>query len=80
MKRLLIISVTLFLGCSSIPSGGPDYETPELPGQKDWVNKSSIDSTAEISPEWWRGFADEQLEKLVSKVRENNADLKIALS
>jgi multidrug efflux system outer membrane protein len=69
--------VTVMVSCSV----GPKYERPELQGKKSW----SETSPAELAPskviqmDWWTGFGDPYLDKLVKEAVSGSFDLKILL-
>lgn len=76
-KRLLVvlISTGLVAGCSV----GPDYQRPEISlserflGQ-DVVEQRPVSSTADLI-DWWAGFGDPQLTRLVTLSLQQNLDL-----
>ncbi len=76
-KRLLVvlISTGLVAGCAV----GPDYQRPEISlserflGQ-DVVEQRPVSSTADLI-DWWAGFGDPQLTRLVTLALQQNLDL-----
>ena len=72
MRRALGL---LFLaGCTTV---GPDYQRPEMPLPAEYP-AAAEKAEPQIPPEWWKLYADAELDALVAEVRSRNADLRIA--
>jgi outer membrane protein TolC len=75
MKILSQFLIVLVLTACAV---GPDYERPATISDKDYAEK--LDSTEQISLEWWKGLGDTQLNELVAKALKANTDIRIAVS
>ena len=74
-------AVLLLLGVSACVSNrgvGPEYEVPEAPLPAAFGEDAG--AATERREEWWRAFADPQLEALVHGVREHNRELGAGLA
>jgi multidrug efflux system outer membrane protein len=65
--------VVLASGCAA----GPDYQRPATPEPAAFTH-GSVGRTTAIETNWWRGFNDSELERLVTLASTNNHDLRIA--
>lgn len=54
----------------------PDYRRPDTPTKASW-SQQNVSATETIVPDWWRGFHDPYLDKLVNTAIQGNFDLKI---
>ncbi len=70
MKPALAFATLLLGGCATPVPRGP----APPPG---WIHSPS-NSTA-LSGEWWRGFGDPALDRLIGEAWQNNPDLQVAL-
>lgn len=70
---LLVLFAALASGCAS----GPDYQTPATPPLSAFPAGVGS-STATIETNWWRGFNDPLLERVVTQASTNNHDLRLA--
>ncbi len=70
----------LFGGCAHLPMVGPDYERPEVPEAKEWIEKDDprIKIEAADFSTWWKVFDDSVLETLVARGYQQNLPLQIA--
>ncbi|MDY6987904.1 MAG: efflux transporter outer membrane subunit [Thermodesulfobacteriota bacterium] len=82
MKASLAIRLSFFMAMAlSACSVGPEYERPELQEKKAWGERGS----AELAPsrviemDWWTGFGDPYLDKLVKEAISGSFDLRILL-
>ena len=57
---------------------GPDYERPVVPSAAAFPELTP--SAGEISAEWWKGFAEPELDRLVGLALVANTDLRIAVA
>lgn len=57
---------------------GPNYERPVVPSAAAFPE--SAPSAGEISAEWWKGFAEPELDRLVALALVANTDLRIAVA
>jgi NodT family efflux transporter outer membrane factor (OMF) lipoprotein len=57
----------------------PVYERPDTPAKPAWSRQddAAVAAAESITPEWWRGFRDPQLDALVAKAIAGNFDLEI---
>jgi NodT family efflux transporter outer membrane factor (OMF) lipoprotein len=57
----------------------PVYERPETPAKTEWTRQGSITvSPAEtVQPNWWQGFRDPYLDKLITQALSGNYDIKV---
>ncbi|MDD2357845.1 MAG: efflux transporter outer membrane subunit [Thiovulaceae bacterium] len=69
-KILLCSVMLLFAGCSF----APQMKTPDI-ALPTSVSKKSVN----IDTQWWRGFGDQNLNKLIAEALKNNDDLKLAV-
>jgi len=68
-------TVLLFNGCAA----GPDYHAPKTESASVFANAAQTNVAAgETAAEWWRGFNDPQLNRLISRSVSSNHDLRIA--
>jgi NodT family efflux transporter outer membrane factor (OMF) lipoprotein len=76
-RLLFIFGLVLMGGCAQL--AGPKYESPSAPQKDLWKSSKSSDVSARdaINLDWWRGFGDKDLDKLVEKALRQNIDLKI---
>jgi NodT family efflux transporter outer membrane factor (OMF) lipoprotein len=76
----LIALAFLVSGCAHLPMVGPDYERPEAPEAKEWIQKDDprIKSEAADFSTWWTVFDDPILDTLVERAYQQNLDLRIA--
>lgn len=76
LKALLgIAAVLLLTGCMV----GPDYKTPETEVPESFVNRNGKDYTSDaIEIEWWQGFRDPTLDRLIVTALAGNYDIQIA--
>lgn len=72
----LALVVTL-AGCAV----GPDYQRPELALPDHYPDANVADTTdGEITPDWWTLYGDAELDHLISRALQNNADLRRAVA
>lgn len=79
MKRFLALaSLTALAACATV---GPNYQSPapRAPAQAPFVSGVSPAFTRDEPPgEWWRLFADPELDGLIRQALANNTDLRVA--
>jgi len=65
-------------GCASL--SGPAYERPKAPPKAQWseLEGRELTATEVIQPDWWTGFGDPELDKLIDRAVNEGLDLKIA--
>jgi multidrug efflux system outer membrane protein len=74
---LLVDVIFLVTGCTV----GPNYKPPQMEMPQEWQHSSEeVFSTVSDAnnAEWWKIFADEDLDKLVRQATGNNRDIKAA--
>ena len=78
--RLLIYIMVVLASVAFLLHGckmGPDYTRPETPKSDSWrVTASTAESIANLP--WWELLKDQELQRLVRMVLEENLDLQIA--
>jgi NodT family efflux transporter outer membrane factor (OMF) lipoprotein len=55
-------------------------EVPAVPEKTAWRAVPEVSAAAVIEPDWWRGFGDDDLDRLMQQALEDNTDLAIALA
>jgi outer membrane protein TolC len=75
--RFSLLAVMALIGCSV----GPKYERPEVEGKKTWdeTRAAQLAPSQIMEMDWWKGFADPYLDKLVKEAVSGSFDLKILL-
>lgn len=70
--------------CAALVAGCADvsmrpYDRPESPAKTTWSRQpaTSVSASETITPDWWKGFKDPQLDALVGKAIAGNFDVKI---
>ncbi|MDA0782770.1 MAG: efflux transporter outer membrane subunit [Rickettsiales bacterium] len=80
MKNITLILTLILFGCTV----GPDYVRPSIQPPESFVSQDVLKSLndgkdeQDISPDWWTGFEDETLNKLVEEGIANNFEIKAA--
>ncbi|MGH8570470.1 MAG: efflux transporter outer membrane subunit, partial [Gammaproteobacteria bacterium] len=73
---VLALNLALLSGCALL---GPDHQTPTTELSTAFANANQPGlSTVPVHTRWWRGFKDQQLERLVALAVAGNPDLRIA--
>jgi NodT family efflux transporter outer membrane factor (OMF) lipoprotein len=78
IQRIFAMMAALLLAaCADV--GMRPYQRPEAPAKSAWSNPASLPiSKAElIVPDWWRGFGDPTLDRLVERAISANIDLAV---
>lgn len=73
LSALAPVVVALLAGCTM----GPDYRRPELALAAGW-RVTPADAADLANTEWWQGFGDEHLARLIDAAIDANKDLRIA--
>jgi len=75
-RALLACSLLNIAACTTV---GPDFVQPEAPLSEQWLDEDAehFRVTSQELTDWWRGFEDPVLEKLVRLAHERNNNLKI---
>ena len=72
-SRLSALLAVFMLGaCADISM--PDYRRPDTPVKASWSRPSAADV---IAPDWWKGFGDPTLDRLVDSAIAGNIDVRI---
>jgi NodT family efflux transporter outer membrane factor (OMF) lipoprotein len=71
-----LLAAGLLTACAAV---GPDYEQPEIATPATFGAGAAESVDAEQIAQWWRGFGDEQLSRLVDEVLGQNLDLASAV-
>ncbi|MFC6672963.1 efflux transporter outer membrane subunit [Marinobacterium aestuariivivens] len=82
---LFLLAGFLLTGCGAYEKGHAEYQRPELPEKTDWVGPGpeletqpvQVSASETIQPDWWRGFDDRYLDRLIDSALTGNLDLKI---
>ena len=72
-STLAALTLLTFAGCAV----GPSYRQPKTPEPAAFGNATST-TNGEIETNWWRGFNDETLQRLILFASTNNHDLRLA--
>lgn len=76
IARWLIPTASLLLtACANL--AGPDYTTPELPEKDNWSVPREEGAQDLIRLDWWTGFGDPYLDRLIERAIADNLDLHI---
>jgi NodT family efflux transporter outer membrane factor (OMF) lipoprotein len=78
IQRIFAMMAALLLAaCADV--GMRPYQRPEAPAKSAWSNPASlpISKTELIVPDWWRGFGDPTLDRLVERAISANIDLAV---
>jgi NodT family efflux transporter outer membrane factor (OMF) lipoprotein len=66
----------LLNGCKAV---GPNYSEPDVPVPTEFANQDQPGmATTAVEVTWWRGFHDQELNKLVTEALTDNHDIRIA--
>jgi multidrug efflux system outer membrane protein len=75
-KKLSVLAVSLVLAACAV---GPDYKEPKVATPDQFVSADAGQfSPAAVESDFWKGFADEQLNTLIEKALTANHDIRIA--
>lgn len=74
---ILSVLALFFSGCAMV---GPDFEKPETSVNEKWseADNAAVTDKTEDHREWWTGFNDPTLNKLIQTAYEQNLSLQIA--
>ncbi len=83
MKQLFLLTLPLLVlglisGCASL---GPDYATPEVATEKEWLNyeETGLTSVPPLQVKWWQdAFHDKTLDGLIESALDENLTLRSA--
>jgi outer membrane protein, multidrug efflux system len=74
---LLLTSACALAGCSMVP----DYERPSVPTQPAWSTPpAAATASLPVSADWWQGFENPELDKLMAEALAANQDLAAAIA
>lgn len=82
MRYLTALTLLAFLSACAV---GPDYEAPQASGPLRWgapKDAGELESTIvedEMAAEWWTQFQDPLLTELITRARDVNHDVRLAL-
>lgn len=79
IRALSLAAILMFVsGCGTIQ--GPAYERPDVPDKPQWSQLEGRELTASevIQPDWWHGFGDPYLIKLIQQAIDQGFDMRIA--
>ena len=75
-RSVLIIISVLFAGCTV----GPDYKRPVVVQPEAFKSQTAAGDAPRIAPEWWRLFAEPELDRLVVTANESNQTIRQAMA
>lgn len=75
--RLAPLGISILLAACTV---GPDYRLPQPAMPQNWVESAAALPAVAVSDlsQWWRGFNDERLNRLIERALQGNLDLKAA--
>ncbi len=71
MRPLVLLATTALAGCAV----GPTYHRPPLALTSAFLAAPQIDTAASVDGDWWRGFGDPLLIRLIDQALAENTDL-----
>lgn len=78
MKKLSVLAVSAVLAACAV---GPDYKPPEMSTPDQFVGADPAQfSPTDVEADFWKSFADEQLNALIEQALEANHDIRIAVA
>jgi outer membrane protein, multidrug efflux system len=66
--------------CLSACNLGPYYHRPEIPAPAAWASPADAGAPQWPTPDWWRGFASDDLDELIGQAQRANDDLRAAIA
>jgi NodT family efflux transporter outer membrane factor (OMF) lipoprotein len=71
------LGAVLLCGCADVSM--PAYHQPETPPKAAFSQKEGapVSASETIAPDWWKGFRDPYLDRLVARAIEGNIDIRI---
>ena len=77
---LFLFFILAFLAITGCTKVGPDFVRPSAPVSRNWLDKEgeSVSHGPADYREWWKGFNDPVLDRLVDKAYRQNLSLKVA--
>ncbi len=78
MKNRIVIAPVLLLFLSGCAWLAPDYNRPSVVMPEKWAAEKQNAGKEESLKEWWKGYNDPILRKLIEEALANNGDLSIA--
>lgn len=78
MRALGAVTIcALLLGaCADVSM--PDYKRPDTPAKDSWSRQGEpVSAAATIEPDWWKGFQDPYLDRLITTAIAGNFDIKV---
>jgi NodT family efflux transporter outer membrane factor (OMF) lipoprotein len=79
LRGALLSGAVIMSGCINV---GPDYKAPNL-DLKPIASPSAVATNVSSTPPldtWWQGFNDPELDRIVTRVRDQNLDLAAAMA
>ena len=79
LSLLCGVCISVLASCADF--GGPEYKRPEVPTKDTWTKTSedvNVSAKEVIRPDWWTGFEDTYLNKLVQEAVAGSYDLKLS--
>ena len=79
-SRSRAVVVMLILSCLSSACADVSmapYRRPETVAKPGWSRVAPVSAGETIQPEWWKGFGDPELERLIRMASGSNTDLKV---
>ncbi len=72
LRQAPLLAALLLGACADISM--PDYRRPDTPVKASWTRPSAAEV---IAPDWWKGFGDPTLDRLVDSAIAGNIDVRI---
>lgn len=66
------------LVCGCVDVSMPAYQRPDTPAKDSWSRQGpAVSAAATIEPDWWKGFQDPYLDRLITTAIAGNFDIKV---
>ena len=81
LKFVRTLSLISFFYLFSSCTLGPDYKKPNLPfDDSSWIkgDKNRQEDAGSVDKEWWKGFKDPELTRLIQEAQQSNYDIRIS--
>jgi len=77
LRRLAGLGLTILATSCAV---GPDYHPPQTAIPENWLESAATAPSSAVNDlsQWWRGFNDERLNRLIERALQGNLDLKAA--
>ena len=79
-KNAFVSAVALVATTMTACTVGPDYVSPEVGDNADWIAPGAAQHANAVPKEWWTLLDDEELDGYLSLAAERNLDVKVAVA